>query len=392
MSTESTKKADSWKAGKTSFTEDGIRMIELEAGSNVIKKLREDWQAFAAAIPPYPGGFEGRGIVICAGGLRYFTCAWINIHVLKKTGCSLPIEVWYTGNEFTPEVIATLTDLGVTCRNANDHSKLPIDGLALKPFAILNTRFKEVLYLDADNICTANPEQLFENETYRQGGTIFWPDIWVTDKNNPIWKIIDASDYDSIEQESGQILINKETCWKELNLCMYFNEQRQYYYTMLLGDKDTFRFAWKALQSPYYMIPKPVAYCGYTNKNDNSFFGLSMAQHDPIGNILFIHRNLLKWDITAPGETIWKEIRQFKADARQKVINGKYINTPNGLGFNVIDVQGEVETLDFRHLLGDLEKECLQILNALRDSPMYGRYLLHTYFCYFKPQYLHNTN
>lgn len=388
----SDRSSDMWVVGKTTFTESGIRMVDLQGSRSIIKMLKDNWKQFCRSIPPYPGGFYSRGIVTCAGGLKYLTCAWVNIHLLKKYGCSLPIEVWYTGEELTPEVIEALTGMGVVCKNVRDYTTTDIDGTALKPFAILHSAFKEVLYIDADNICTADPAYLFESQEYCNTGTMFWPDIWITGKDNPIWQIVESRDYNSIEQESGQILINKEKCWKELNLCMYFNEQRKYYYAMLLGDKDTFRFAWMALKSAYYMVEKSVAFCGYTNERDNVFFGLSMVQHDTRGNIIFLHRNLLKWDITVPGETIWKEIRHFKEKAKNRTISGKYISTGNAQGFDVIDIQGEIETTDFRQLFGDLEIECLQILKDLRDSPMYGRYLLYAYFSYFKPRYIHNAN
>jgi alpha 1,2-mannosyltransferase len=385
------KKGDAWKAGKPIFTQDGIRKVQLQAGRNVINRLRTEWKAHAASIPPYPGGFEGKGIVICAGGLRYFTCAWITLQLLKKYNCPLPIEVWYIGNEFTPEVIAALTDMGITCKNAADHTTARFDGVALKPLAILHSSFKEVLFIDADNISMSDPSYLFEAEEYNTLGAIFWPDIWKTDKSNPIWKITGTNDYDSMELESGQLLVNKAKCWKELNLCLHFNEQRQYYYSMLLGDKDTFRFAWQALRTPYHLIQKSVAFSGYFNEKENAFFGLSMVQHDTAGRILFIHRNLLKWDITDTDEMIWKEIRQFRDDGGERRINGKFIHTPNGIGFNILDVQGDLDVIDFKDACGSIESECLHILRDLRESPLYARYLLYSYFGYFKPQYHHNA-
>jgi hypothetical protein len=55
-----------WQPGRTIFTEDGVRTVELKAGKNIIGRLKEEWKQFAAGISVYPGGFEGRGIVICA--------------------------------------------------------------------------------------------------------------------------------------------------------------------------------------------------------------------------------------------------------------------------------------------------------------------------------------
>lgn len=47
-------------------------------------------------------------------------------------------------------------------------------GWSLKPFAILESSFKEVLFLDSD-ICPAkDPGYLFDYEPYREKGSIFW--------------------------------------------------------------------------------------------------------------------------------------------------------------------------------------------------------------------------
>jgi hypothetical protein len=48
-------------------------------------------------IGPYPSGYDGRGIVTCAGGTGYNTCAWVLINRLRDLGCRLPIQVWYLG-------------------------------------------------------------------------------------------------------------------------------------------------------------------------------------------------------------------------------------------------------------------------------------------------------
>ena len=51
------------------------------------------------APDPYPADrFSGRGIVICAGGARLLTGAWVTINILRRTlGCTLPIQVWHLG-------------------------------------------------------------------------------------------------------------------------------------------------------------------------------------------------------------------------------------------------------------------------------------------------------
>jgi len=362
------------------------RKYDFRLSGHRIRQLRNQWQAYVNAIPPYPRSFSGRGIVMCAGGVSYFTCAWISISMLRKSACALPIEVWYSGMELNQEVIECLKALKVDCRNCKDYSDLTITGFMMKPFAILNSSFREVLLLDADNNCVTDPSYLFDSGEYRENNAVFWPDFGTTDKRSPIWKITATDDYGSIEQESGQLLINKERCWKELNLCWHFNLQRSDYYKMLWGDKDTFRFSWMALGSPFYMIPTPVGLCGF-DRPETGFVGVSLVQHDFAGNILFLHRNLFKWDVTRNDECMHLEIRRFISGAKQRE-SGFRVFTIAKARYSCIEMRGEVESVPFKELLGDHELQCLNELKELREKDFYSRFLQHAYFVYFRPGYI----
>jgi hypothetical protein len=46
------------------------------------------------SLPPYPEQFDGRGIVICAGGIRYFACAAVAAKMLRHVGCTLRRWAW----------------------------------------------------------------------------------------------------------------------------------------------------------------------------------------------------------------------------------------------------------------------------------------------------------
>lgn len=364
------------------FNNSGVRDINRSFCREEIWMLRSQWKKYSENLAPPSAIFEGKGIVMCAGGIRYFTCAWVSINVLRQLGCKLPIEVWFLGNELSIEAIDALSTLNVTCRNVNDDDNIKSPGFILKPLAILKSSFKEILYLDADNVCLKDPTFLFSSIEYQNYGAVFWPDYWKTAKNNPIWKIIgvEHNDLNCLEQESGQILINKEKCWDCINLCLHFNENSSYYYQMLYGDKDTFQFAWKALNRKYYMNRNDVGSCGYKNY-EGQFYGITMVQHDLNGDLLFLHRNLLKWDITKRGEMVWKTIRRFKHDAIKKTYNmGRSHN-----GHYFIELTGDIEEIDFSELLvNDLELMCHDYLQALRASDMFSRFIQYSYFATFR--------
>lgn len=352
------------------FQRDGIRTTDYVLPQSNIRAITQHWMDFANNILPYPDRFEGKGIVICAGGKSYFTCCWVLINVLRhELNCTLPIEVWYRGNEITPELDEALMSVGVSSHNVEDYYDIPpgMSGYAMKPMAILFSRFKEILFLDADNMCTKNPEFLFDCSEYKRYGTLFWPDFWTTESNNQIWTIIGIPPSNHKEQESGQILIDKERCWRELNLTLYFNMNSHIYYNYLIGDKDTFRFAWWALKTPFYFIEHEVASCGYTD-SEGAFIGHTMVQHTPEGRIIFLHRNLLKWDETDDQRQTWEIMKRFTTESVQK----RYIIYKDfKKNKDVMNLEGDVKVLRFKSLFNDLESKCLMYLQKLREERFY---------------------
>ncbi|HEY8894745.1 MAG TPA: hypothetical protein VIM79_08010, partial [Niastella sp.] len=178
------------------------------------------------------------------------------------------------------------------------------------------------------------------------------------------------------EQESGQLVIDKKRCWKELNLCQFFNQKSDIYYQLLAGDKDTFKFAWLALKTPFHMIETGLSACGYRNKHNNQFHGITMVQHNTQGDICFLHRNLLKWDITMPNEKAWQTIKKFLPGARQKEY---HFEKSFQDGHLYTDLAGDVAEIDFPEACGNIEDLCLHDLQELRNSAMYARFMAHYY-------------
>ncbi|WPV01579.1 hypothetical protein SNE26_07305 [Mucilaginibacter sp. cycad4] len=352
--------------------------IKGELSVEEICQLKEEWKRQVTKPSQFLGQKvgEGKGIVISAGGLRYFTSAWVLINTLRNFGCNLPIEIWFHGNEISRGMKRQLAKLGVQCKDLRQFMDNAPHGFLMKPLSILYSSFQEVLFLDADNNCVKDPTYLFENAAYKKHGCMFWPDYWQTSVTNPIWEILEIEYSKSYEQDSGQILIDKAKSWNQLQLCAYFNMRRDVYYKFLYGDKDTFRFAWLALGTPYYMIEHAAGTCGYKDNRDNSFNGTTMVQHDTDNEIIFLHRNLLKWDITLKDESIWQTIKVFTKNAKEK----KHYFKRSMNKHHAIDIGGEIEEKSFDAVFPGFEQECLNILNKLRVSRFYKNELLNYYF------------
>jgi hypothetical protein len=249
-------------------------------------------EQFIRTIPEYPDRFKGRGIVICGGGVRYFTTAWVCINMLRRFGCRLPIQFWYLGRkEMDGRMKALLSALGVECVDAlQARKKFPariLRGWELKSYAILHSPFREVLLLDADNVPVVNPEFLFDTPEFQNSGAIFWPDYDCTksEKVMAIWRSCELRVPKEKEFETGQIVVDKQRCWKALCLTMWFNENSDFYYKHLHGDKETFHLAFRKLRKSYSLVQKPI----------HSLKGI-MCQHDFQGRRIFQHRNTDKWD------------------------------------------------------------------------------------------------
>ncbi len=269
---------------------------------------------FIRTIPPCPGHFQGRGIVICGGGIRYFTNAWVCINMLRQLNCQLPIQVWHLGGqEMDARMEAIMAALGVECIDASKvRGKFPVRrlcGWGLKPFAMACCPFREVLLLDADNVPVVNPEFLFETTQFQASGAIFWPDYQhgKNAKGGVIWRNCGLRQPDEAEFESGQIVIDKLRCWPALRLSLWLNENSDFYYQYLYGDKETFHIAFRKLKTRYSLVPHPIQTLPGT-----------MCQHDFQGRRIFQHRNSDKWDLFLRNRQI--EGFQFEKDCRRYVI------------------------------------------------------------------------
>jgi len=190
-----------------------------------VQNVRRRSEERIQSLPDYPGGYDGRGCVICAGGVTHFVGAWVCIHTLRRHGFRLPIEVWHLGREeFDPEMQELLTPLGVKCVDAQEvrkrHPVRLLGGWELKPFAVIHSAFREVLLIDADNIAVRDPTYLFDEPSYRSTGAMFWPDLprnWIPKR---VWDFCGVTPPDQVTFETGQILVDKQRCWRPLNLSL----------------------------------------------------------------------------------------------------------------------------------------------------------------------------
>jgi len=220
--------------------------------------------------------------------------------MLRHFGCQLPIELWHLGpTELDRRMKALVEPLGVQCVDAYQRRRVisarRLKGWSLKSYAILRSSFRQVLFLDADNVAVVNPEYLFDTKQFRETGAIFWPDrpVRTTRKARTIWWSSGLRPPQEPEFESGQVVLDKERCWGPLRLAGWFNENADFYYQYLYGDKETFHLAFRKLKQGYSLIQESVV----------DLSG-ALCQHDFKGRRVFQHRSGAKWNLGSPNRRI----------------------------------------------------------------------------------------
>lgn len=254
---------------------------------------------------PLNAKYRGRGIIICAGGEKYLSCAWVCIRRLQDLNCKLPIQIWFLGRtELSAKTQRLFQAINVQCIDAYEVRKIHpcriLNGYELKPYSIINSSFNEVLLLDADNVPAVNPEYLFRMPSYREHGAVFWPRPIKGPPPN-VWKIFDVQYRAEPCFDTAQILVNKSKAWRALRLSVWYNEHSDYYYEYTEGERETFHLAFRKLNIPYFMITTP----------SKTIEGV-IYQHDHRAGRVFQHRRGAKWKLYAQN----KQIKDFEGDVK----------------------------------------------------------------------------
>jgi len=277
---------------------------------------------------PYPQDrFEGRGIVICAGGPRYFVCAYVLISLLRRHYRSdLPIQVWHLGRgELSEEMQALLDGLEVEVIDAEvvigRYPARVAGGWPLKPYAIQQSRFREVLYLDSDIVPLIDPVGFFDWALYRDHGMLMWPDIMDLKAANPIWRDLGLAPRDCTSVEAGALLVDKERAWPALDVAVLLNEHVEEIYQAIYGDKDTFLLSTLLVGREPTLVPhRPFT------------LDVDLVQRDPAGEPIMQHRTGSKWSLTEPNRpvavaSLMPRCEEALAELRQRW-NGVVFNAP----------------------------------------------------------------
>ncbi|ETO84028.1 hypothetical protein F444_02037 [Phytophthora nicotianae P1976] len=281
------------------------------------------------ALPNVQTDSHGQDGIVMVVYPKLIASAYATIRTLRDVlGCRLPIEIWFRQDEIdrVPRSLIPLQQLAqnetvskIIFREINDSQAVRF---AAKIFALYNSGFERILFLDADNVPVRDPAYLFKSPEFEKTGAVFWPDYWNPHytifhlhEDSLLWELLDMPYVDMFEQESGQMLIDRRRHAAPLELVRFFAFHQPNpieKLKLLWGDKDLFRFAWIKLTVPFYMIQTPPAVAGTVN--GTSFCGMTMVQHDAKGDVVFLHRNAKK----LTGEVLYKPVN-YHIEARKRI-------------------------------------------------------------------------
>lgn len=318
---------------------------------DMIALAKKQIDQYMAKIPQYDvSKYSGRGIVMIAGGAKYIPCAYVNVKMIRSNGCTLPIELWYIGAyEMDDTAKALFAGMAVTFVDCMDKlaevSSRRIGGWEMNPYSIIHSSFQEVVFLDADNVPLIDVETMFDWPGYQNTGAVFWPDYNRLPDRRSIWKLLQIPYQDESEFESGQIVVDKRKCWKELHLTMCLNEYSDTYYRHVWGDKETYHMAWRYLQREYTMVPHGIHKLRAT-----------MVQHDMDGKKILQHRNMDKFKLEKTNARINGFQREGECFKYLNELRGTWDGTmksPLPVSHNELEAAVALSKMEVEYRLGD---------------------------------------
>jgi hypothetical protein len=254
---------------------------------------------FLANMPLYPEArFTGRGAIVCGGG-AYEAGIYVACRMLRHVGWRHPIQVWHRGQgEPISDRVRRIP--GVEVVDAAAHPARParrmFGGWESKLFAVINSPFEEVLFLDADCYPLSDPDECFLPE-HNPHGIVTWPDVPMAD-DAVHWPTYGVAPDGKAGLNGGHYVLVKRRAWRVLQLAAHYDDHSDYYYWHSVfsvevggfGDQDQMRAALHKLSAPshrYADRPLCSAHQGF-------------VQAGPHGRPLFVHRIANKF--AAPGQ------------------------------------------------------------------------------------------
>lgn len=232
--------------------------IELRRDPGSISRHLDALRALAAQPAPQVKR-PTRGIVYVGGG-RYWPGIAVGVRMLREAGCELPVQVWHRG-DIEPVNAVDVHGMGVWIRDAAYHANIWGENRVISPnefhggweaklYALTHTCWDQVLFLDADAYCVADPTPLFDLLSPAEP-FVFWHDMPHCE-NSVAWQRVWPAGKNGVPTvQGGQFLIDRRHGERLLNVAHWICQHSDYYFAHIYGDQDAWRVALAAGASGY---------------------------------------------------------------------------------------------------------------------------------------------
>ncbi|KAG8701003.1 hypothetical protein FRC08_004336 [Ceratobasidium sp. 394] len=227
-----------------------ISMEEIKKRRKDIVEYLENAERNGTTLVAGGRAQRGRGIVMTGGNQDTVRRILVTLNILRhEYRSNLPVQVFsFPGEIRNQHYVKELNDLGATVKELSGFNKDigAWKNFQIKAAAIALSDYREVLYMDSDNIPLSDPGLLFDEPLYSTGPrAVFWPDFNKDHPQNAIWRVLGIPcDYSRWELESGQIVIDKRgnngLNLAALHVAVHMAHEQSFYYSLSGGDKDTF--------------------------------------------------------------------------------------------------------------------------------------------------------
>ncbi|PKS08331.1 hypothetical protein jhhlp_005275 [Lomentospora prolificans] len=284
---------------------------------------------------------RSRGIVIPMGKKNLRLACQVIASITRVHKSRLPIELAYAGekdlpredrehikNLFPDEDVSFLDVLSVFNDSTLD---LANGGWAIKPFALLASRFGEVLLADADTVFVKDPEVVFRQQAYKRTGALMFHDRlidkerymarhewWrqqVVHPSKEVHKSLSWTENYAEEADSGVVVVDKSRLDVLIGMlhAAWQNSKKvrdEVTYTVMYGDKESYWFGLELTEGPYEFERYYGGIAGWLGTQDGpaevdepQVCSYVIAHPDAEGKgLLWYNGSLLKNKINAAGE------------------------------------------------------------------------------------------
>lgn len=238
---------------------------------------------------------QPRGVIICAAD-RHFVCTYLTIQLLLQQDPKIRIEYYYVDGElpeFQKNLLKSIENIElINCLDVIPQwfpapiTKSHLQGPMIKSFALMVSKFDEILLLTGNNSVLEPLDNLFT--ILSQHAAVLWktkPQPLTIDRQG-VYKTLHVST-PNFTCESSQLLVRKSTTYTAICLSYFLNYHHETFYKYFNKDHDLYPISFQLTNTPYHVCPY-MPHCASTvNTTDIDI----LIQHHPITQKpLFVNR------------------------------------------------------------------------------------------------------